>query len=71
MEELKSLPTENLLDLLSEHTEKYGHIIRAGSAHPDFENIRRMLNSLQDEIKLRQPPPSSHPDIDFKTDRIL
>jgi hypothetical protein len=53
MEELKQLPTEQLIDLLSKYTSDYTHLIKTGATNVASTSCESILIQIQEEINSR------------------
>ncbi len=53
MEDLKNIPTENLLEMLATHTAEYVHMIKEGAADNEFSRLEFLISMIQHEIKFR------------------
>lgn len=67
MEEFKNLPTEQLLELISQYTGDYTRMIREGATDDEYIKCERFLILLQEEIRFRSPN-ISNTDINFISD---
>jgi hypothetical protein len=63
MEDFKTLPTDKLLDLLTEHTSNYLRMVKDGLPDVQYNDTQRVITLLQNEINFRQTSVST---TDFK-----
>ena len=54
MQELRSLDTSQLMDLLSQHTASYSSMLTNGTTTEEFEKSSLAIKALQSEIELRK-----------------
>jgi hypothetical protein len=67
MEDLKELPTEQLLELLAKYTGDYTRMAKEGAPHVEYYSCEIILGQLQAEINFRRATLSSTK-INFETD---
>jgi hypothetical protein len=66
MDDFKTLPTDKLLDLLSEHTAEFLRMVREGAPTVKYLDTQRIVSVLQDEINFRQSS-VSNTDFNFES----
>ena len=54
MENLNSLDTSLLVDLLSQYTERYTNMLTEGCDQEEFEKCKLTIEAIQKEIQVRQ-----------------
>jgi hypothetical protein len=54
MEDFKTLPTDKLLDLLTEHTSNYIRMVKEGAPDVEYSDTQLVITLLQNEINFRQ-----------------
>lgn len=65
MQNFRTLPTDQLLELISTYTIDCARMIKQGASKEERSNCENMLILLQEEVKFRQPTLSST-DIKFE-----
>jgi hypothetical protein len=66
MDDFKTLPTDKLLDLLTEHTAEFLRMVRDGAPTLKYLDTQRIVSVLQDEINFRQSS-VSNTDFNFES----
>ena len=66
MEDVKFLPTEHLLELISKYTIDCSRMFKEGVGSQEYKDCQRVLTLLQDEIRFRHPAVSGT-DMSFKS----